>query len=326
VAQADDRARPPKTAAEELVARAQQSYQAGHLNEALALYRQVTTQHARSKSFGVAQYNVAFILAKLGKPEAAIAEYNLLLAGNVNDRDPGEHILQAYRNYRNRAAKALSQLYEGMGKADEALRWALLARDEYPYCTWCGTCAWEEAAASSANIIRLLFAAGEIDEAVAYMHCLVAEGDEYYAGTARALVGFYYEFGQLHELAEQLELTRQQNLIAYERLLAEERKEHPEREPAVDRNYDGRSPAMRVASEYIELLWWAEEPISRPAAPAEADMRTDAKAASPGGETGHLPAGLPPPPRWRALMALSVGFVALLLLLVAFTRWAPAGI
>src|SRR5262249_20439328 len=82
-------------------------------------------------------YNSALALAPQRKYDAGIAEYRKLLASDANDEDAGGHLMEAYRNYHNSAAKGISRCLERKGDFTGALNWVLQARDKYPYRSWC---------------------------------------------------------------------------------------------------------------------------------------------------------------------------------------------
>lgn len=81
------------------------------------------------------------------------------------DLDPGPHLMEAYANYSNRAAKGISRCLEAKEDIEGAIDWAIRARDKYSYQTWCGTCAEQERIATTARIVKLLNKAGRTSEA-----------------------------------------------------------------------------------------------------------------------------------------------------------------
>jgi hypothetical protein len=63
--------------------------------------------------------------------------------------------MEAYRNYRHRAAQQLSRCYEAQNQFATALEWAIRARDEFSYQSWCGTCRTQNDVLTASNIARL---------------------------------------------------------------------------------------------------------------------------------------------------------------------------
>lgn len=152
---ADDDKSAKEDPAATLVEQAAKSFAEGKYTAAEQQWRQIVDKHPKSQHYGVAQFNLGYTLQTQGKFNDAIHEYQKLLRSKVNDQDPGANIMEAYRNYRNKAAKQISACYETQGMHTYALDWAVQARDTYSYRTWCGTCADHETKATAANIARL---------------------------------------------------------------------------------------------------------------------------------------------------------------------------
>jgi tetratricopeptide (TPR) repeat protein len=128
------------TCASIYLSRGQRAYEGKKLDEALLNYLRASTDYPNSRSYGIAQYNVSIVLKDQGKYDEAIAEFAELFPSAVSDRDPGGNIMEAYRNYRHRAALRISECYEAKRDFVRALQFATLARDKYRYQSWCGTC------------------------------------------------------------------------------------------------------------------------------------------------------------------------------------------
>ena len=122
------------------VQRGQRAYKKKDLDEALAAYRAASTRYPDSDSHGIAQYNVGIVLKEQGKPAEAIAAFEKIFPSHVDDRDRGAHVMQTNRNYRHNAGLRISECYEAMGDYGKALDYACLARDKYPFVSWCATC------------------------------------------------------------------------------------------------------------------------------------------------------------------------------------------
>jgi tetratricopeptide (TPR) repeat protein len=120
----------------------------------------VAALYPASKQYGIAQYKVGYILKEQGKHTEAIAEFEKLLRSTVSARDLGGDIMDAYKNFRHSAALQISECYEALGQPRKAYDYALLARDKYPYLTWCGTCAQSSAKEMQERINRLAKSAG----------------------------------------------------------------------------------------------------------------------------------------------------------------------
>jgi hypothetical protein len=101
-----------------------------------------------------------------GRHREAIAWFETLLGSGVCDRDPSPNLMEVYRNYRHRACLEISACYEALGETASALRYAVLARDSYPYQSWCVTCQRSAAKEVAERIGRLEGRAGKGDGAV----------------------------------------------------------------------------------------------------------------------------------------------------------------
>ena len=64
-----------------------------------------------------------------------------LLDSNVDDSESGECLMETNRNYHNRACIMIANCYECTENYTMTLHYLELARDIYPYISWCGTCA-----------------------------------------------------------------------------------------------------------------------------------------------------------------------------------------
>jgi tetratricopeptide (TPR) repeat protein len=148
-------------AAGEMVQRGIKSHEAGDPEKALAQWERVVERYAHTSAWGVAVYNSGVVHKELGRQQEAIALFERLLAGPVNDLEPGANLMETYRNYRHYACLGLSECYEQMGDRQEALRYARLARDRYRFQSWCGTCLMQAAKEVEDRISRLERLAGE---------------------------------------------------------------------------------------------------------------------------------------------------------------------
>ena len=167
----------PELIAGVATARGERAHKAGNLAEAEVHWRRVCEKFADTPSYGIAQFNLGYLLAQQKRYDVAITEYQKLFASRVNDQDPGSNIMEAYRNYRHRAAKEISRCYELQGKLVEALDWAVQARDKYRYQSWCGTCQEQHETALNARLVNLQRKVGEKQEALD-MGKLLALADE----------------------------------------------------------------------------------------------------------------------------------------------------
>jgi len=94
----------------------------------------------RGQYLGISLFNQGCSLAKAGQWDKAIEVFVALIASEVDDRDPGGHIMETNRSYRHRAALEISKCHEAKGNYNEAYNWTLRARDDYRLVSGCGTC------------------------------------------------------------------------------------------------------------------------------------------------------------------------------------------
>jgi len=107
---------------------------------ALVLYGYVAERLQGTRSWGVAIFNQAYLLREAHRPAAAIEAVSPIFDSNVNDRDPGPHLMEAYRNYRHRSARLVADAYRDQWNYPAAWLWEWRAVERYPYRSWCGTC------------------------------------------------------------------------------------------------------------------------------------------------------------------------------------------
>lgn len=91
-------------------------------------------------SWPKAVYNLGILESERRNYQKAIGDFQLVLASHPNDKEPGGNLMEIYRNYSHSSALEISYCYEGMGDYNNALKYALLAKNRYPYYSWCGTC------------------------------------------------------------------------------------------------------------------------------------------------------------------------------------------
>jgi hypothetical protein len=107
---------------------------------ALVFYRAVARKFPGVPCWGMCAFNEGYLLRQMGHPRAAIAALERIFPSNANERDPGGSIMEAYRNYRHRAATESSGAYADMYDSPRAFLWKHRSCTKYPYQTWCGTC------------------------------------------------------------------------------------------------------------------------------------------------------------------------------------------
>ena len=115
-------------------------YQSGDYKEAEAAWSKVRTCPETVSAWPKAVFNLGILEMNQAHYSTAIEYFHGMLRSHPNDKEPGGNIMEAYRNYSHRSVLGISQCYEKMGNYRQALRYARLAKTQYPYLSWCGTC------------------------------------------------------------------------------------------------------------------------------------------------------------------------------------------
>jgi tetratricopeptide (TPR) repeat protein len=147
----------------ERVNQATVAYEEGRPDEALEEWGHVIDRYPYTSAWGVAVFNTGVYYKERGRYQEAITRFESLLGSKVNDRDPSRNLMQVYQNYRDLACLEISSCYEELEDYRSALRYAVLARDAYPFQSWCGNCRYE-AKLNLAQRIKRLEEAGNTGE------------------------------------------------------------------------------------------------------------------------------------------------------------------
>jgi len=145
-----------------LTALAEFANRRGERSTAIAMYGAVADQYPRTTSWGVAVFNRGYLLQQSGQYAACVDALKPIFDSAVNDFEPGPHLMEAYRNYRHRSARLIADAYKKMYNYPLAWWWELRAVEDFPYRTWCGTCAWGESRASFYRLLKASAAAGPV--------------------------------------------------------------------------------------------------------------------------------------------------------------------
>jgi tetratricopeptide (TPR) repeat protein len=126
--------------AKEELHQAWETYRNGRPEEALAGWERIVANHPGSSAWGASLYNLGLELKWQHRYPEAIAHFEKLLASRLDDREGTRNFMVTSQNYHHNACLQLSACYAAQKDRDGALRYAFLARDVYPYTSWCGTC------------------------------------------------------------------------------------------------------------------------------------------------------------------------------------------
>jgi len=138
------------------------------------------------------KFNLGMTFQMLRLFDKSIDNFNAILAMDVDDREPGGHIMEIYRNYRPRAQWEIGNSLFGKGDYAEALEAFRLSRTKRPINTGCGTC--NITIARRYNIVEgiTLEALGRYSEAVV----------TYLKADEPRLAEIYFKAGQIDDLRE----------------------------------------------------------------------------------------------------------------------------
>lgn len=115
-------------------------YSEGKFREAEIAYKNLLETVADPPTRAKVIYNLGMTYQQLTEYKNAIDTFDLIFSMDVNDKEPGGNLMQAYRNYRHSAQWEIGNSYFAMGDFENALNAYRTAREKFPYHSWCGTC------------------------------------------------------------------------------------------------------------------------------------------------------------------------------------------
>lgn len=134
----------------------------GHRHLARELFHMAAKADSSAPSFGRSAFNYGLLLREANCPAAAIDALRSILPSNANDFEAGTNLMEAYRNYRHRAALEIARAYNDLFNYPAAYLWRRAAETEHRYKSWCGTCRWAAAARGRNELAVASFKAGPI--------------------------------------------------------------------------------------------------------------------------------------------------------------------
>jgi|GEM_PF-2699677 len=147
-----------------------------------------------------ALFNLGLALEARAEYDEAVAAFSRLRGAEVNDREPGGHIMSAYRNYRPRASWEIGMCRFLQGDVEGALAAYRDTRNRYPFQSWCGNAQWEYEYRYALHEAICLEHLGRLAEAVeAYFSAAaqVGHGDPF---ASQRLVDLYESAGATDRL------------------------------------------------------------------------------------------------------------------------------
>lgn len=112
-------------------------FEARDYRMAAAIYERLGRTNLDIPTKAKAWFNLGLTYQKLGRYDDAIKSFNIILKMDVNDREPGGHIMEPYRNYRSRAQWEVGNSLFAKGDYRGALEAYQTTRFKYPLESWC---------------------------------------------------------------------------------------------------------------------------------------------------------------------------------------------
>ncbi len=119
---------------------------------AAELFHRAAEAYCGGPDWGRAVFNGAYLLRRAGFPVVARNRLADIFDSQVNDREPGSHLMETNRNYRHRSALEMAASFDDTYNFIMAYYWRSLAARKYRFVSWCGTCAWGADAAISRQL------------------------------------------------------------------------------------------------------------------------------------------------------------------------------
>ena len=112
-------------------------FEARNYQAAAAVYRRIVSTDLDVPTKAKAWFNLGITYQKLNRYDDAINAFTQIFTMNVNDREPGGHIMEPYRNYRSRAQWEVGRSLFAKGDYKGALEAFQTTRLKYPLESWC---------------------------------------------------------------------------------------------------------------------------------------------------------------------------------------------
>ena len=112
-------------------------FEARNYQAAADVYRRIVRTDLDVPTKAKAWFNLGITYQKLHRYDDAINAFKQIFTMNVNDREPGGHIMEPYRNYRSRAQWEVGRSLFAKGDYRGALEAYQTTRLKYPLESWC---------------------------------------------------------------------------------------------------------------------------------------------------------------------------------------------
>ena len=208
-------------AAKALLAIGNRHHKVKEYDQAERAWLRVIEEFPASTSCAKAVFNLGLLHKHKGQFDRAIGYFSSLLNADVNDLEPGGHIMEAYRNYRPRSQWEIANCLFAQKKYRQALEAYRVTASKYPFQSWCGN-------AHAEYRYRYAFYQGLCHDwlgdpvtAVGLYHKAISVSHGFYANAAAhiRIVELYAAAGQVKDLEQLLDSTDQDYLAKVKQVL-----------------------------------------------------------------------------------------------------------
>lgn len=195
---------------EDILAQANQLYSESKFSEAEIAYKNLLEVVSDAPTKAKIIYNLGMTYQQLREYKKAIKTFGLIFSMDVNDKEPGGNLMQAYRNYRHSSQWEIGNSYFAMGDFENALNAYRTAKEKYPYRSWCGTCQASNEARYYQTTAICLENLGRYDEAI----------DDYMKIYHPRLLELYEFNGQLDDIKQIIAAKQEPQIIELQKKYA----------------------------------------------------------------------------------------------------------
>ncbi|MEO5804603.1 MAG: tetratricopeptide repeat protein [Verrucomicrobiota bacterium] len=179
----------------------------GKYAEAEQGFRIVLSKDKDVETRGKATFNLGLTLQKLGRHGEAITIFQKLLTQPVDDKEPGAHLMEPYRNYRPRAQWEIGNSLFAQKNYAAAREAYAKTKEKFPFQSWCGNERAEYEYRYEFYAGLCLDHLGKTVDALRQYYRAAFSGRWFYSEPAVhfRIVGIYEEAGQLRKLPRLLD-------------------------------------------------------------------------------------------------------------------------
>jgi len=194
----------------QLLEQANTHFNANEYQQAAEIYRSIIASKPDTPLLAKAIYNLGMTQQAMGQHREAIATYQQIFNLTVDDREPGGHIMETYRNYRPNAMWQIGQCHYALGEYRQALDAIEKNKSLYPFQSWCGNGMAEARHRYAFHTALCYEQLGDYTQAVTHYYRAIHEGGMLHSdpNTPWRLVELYHATGQKDDLRRMMELRK----------------------------------------------------------------------------------------------------------------------